>query len=249
MFRNQAKRAFTLIELLVVIAIIAILAAILFPVFAQAREKARQISCLSNMKQIGTSLLMYTQDYDELFPKRYGAGCDGTNAPAPNDCVEGATAGTFVQRTWKDMLYPYIKNYQIFKCPSNPTAQKQTIVADNPLKETKFAAGYAMYLPDEFLSGKIGGGMAYPQPIAGIEFPANALIIVEDSYRWPDVGTYLGYSEPAPVTRSPSTPARPHGTADTTRRNPTSPSWTVMPSTPPCGPPTATPSPTRPRPR
>ena len=62
------KKAFTLIELLVVIAIIAILAAILFPVFAQAREKARQTSCLSNLKQIGLGLMMYTQDYDETYP-------------------------------------------------------------------------------------------------------------------------------------------------------------------------------------
>ena len=63
------KRAFTLIELLVVIAIIAILAAILFPVFAQAREKARSISCLSNQKQIGLAVLQYVQDYDEIFPQ------------------------------------------------------------------------------------------------------------------------------------------------------------------------------------
>ncbi|MBC7807537.1 MAG: prepilin-type N-terminal cleavage/methylation domain-containing protein, partial [Akkermansiaceae bacterium] len=68
--RNQGrvKSGFTLIELLVVIAIIAILAAILFPVFAQAREKARQISCLSNQKQIGIAMMMYVQDYDETYP-------------------------------------------------------------------------------------------------------------------------------------------------------------------------------------
>src|SRR5690349_3905542 len=68
---SRVRRGFTLIELLVVIAIIAILAAILFPVFAQAREKARQSSCLSNMKQIGSALLMYVQDYDEVWPPSY----------------------------------------------------------------------------------------------------------------------------------------------------------------------------------
>src|ERR1051326_525026 len=67
----QRSRGFTLIELLVVIAIIAILAAILFPVFAQAREKARAISCLSNIKQIGTGCMMYIQDYDETYPLGY----------------------------------------------------------------------------------------------------------------------------------------------------------------------------------
>ena len=67
----RTTRAFTLIELLVVIAIIAILAAILFPVFAQARAKARQAACLSNMKQIGNALMMYTQDYDETLPIQY----------------------------------------------------------------------------------------------------------------------------------------------------------------------------------
>jgi len=84
---------FTLIELLVVIAIIAILAAILFPVFAQAREKARQISCLSNLKQSGTALYMYVQDYDETLLKM-GNGVD-----------------------WWSLIYPYTKNLQVYYCP------------------------------------------------------------------------------------------------------------------------------------
>lgn len=94
------RTGFTLIELLVVIAIIAILAAILFPVFARAREKARQTSCLSNLKQIGTSMLMYVQDYDE----RYGQSLSGT------------AAGTI---TPYHLLMPYMKNNQILQCPSN----------------------------------------------------------------------------------------------------------------------------------
>ncbi len=91
--RTPRRSAFTLIELLVVIAIIAILAAILFPVFAQAREKARGISCLSNCKQSGLALQMYTQDYDETMLKM-GAGSD-----------------------WWSLIYPYTKNLQLFYCP------------------------------------------------------------------------------------------------------------------------------------
>src|SRR2546429_6022121 len=105
---RSAGRGFTLIELLVVIAIIAILAAILFPVFAQAREKARQTACLSNVKQIGTALNMYSQDYDEQFPSgRY----DPSN---PN----GADYG----KGWAGQVYPEIKNTQIFRCPDDSTA-------------------------------------------------------------------------------------------------------------------------------
>jgi prepilin-type N-terminal cleavage/methylation domain-containing protein/prepilin-type processing-associated H-X9-DG protein len=103
------KRGFTLIELLVVIAIIAILAAILFPVFAQAREKARQASCQSNLKQMGNALSMYAQDYDEIFP----SGNPGANT----SCVD--IPFRMGWRGWiGNHLMPYTKNVDIYQCPS-----------------------------------------------------------------------------------------------------------------------------------
>ena len=101
--RKMRKHGFTLIELLVVIAIIAILAAILFPVFASARENARKTQCLSNEKQISLALMQYTQDYDEQFPlNRF----DWPNVPY----------------TWREAVQPYIKSIPVFRDPSNPDA-------------------------------------------------------------------------------------------------------------------------------
>ncbi len=104
---ERRRYGFTLIELLVVIAIIAILAAILFPVFARAREKARQTSCLSNMKQIGTATLMYSQDYDEMW--------------CPSVVTNGAATYTAFH-----LLEPYVKNAQVFMCPSDRKSQTMT---------------------------------------------------------------------------------------------------------------------------
>lgn len=115
----RRKSGFTLIELLVVIAIIAILAAILFPVFARAREKARQASCQSNEKELALAFLMYAGDYDEAFP--YGCW---VNTPA---IYTGSypqlhnPAGTLVEAhwDWPHHIYPYVKNSGIFDCPSS----------------------------------------------------------------------------------------------------------------------------------
>ncbi|MFP3902987.1 MAG: DUF1559 domain-containing protein, partial [Armatimonadota bacterium] len=112
-------RGFTLIELLVVIAIIAILAAILFPVFARAREKARQTACLSNVKQLGLAMHMYIQDYDEKFPGRAAT----THYP-PWD---------HPWSYWYKVIEPYVKNEQLFVCPSEnktPTSYGYSLASE-----------------------------------------------------------------------------------------------------------------------
>lgn len=111
---SRSKPAgFTLIELLVVIAIIAILAAILFPVFAQARAKARQAACISNCKQIGNAVLMYLQDYDEEFPKGYGY-------PLPAMNGFGELTKKSAASTWPSWFGPYVKTAAVFICPDSP---------------------------------------------------------------------------------------------------------------------------------
>ena len=135
-FPSGKSSAFTLIELLVVIAIIAILAAILFPVFAQAREKARATSCLSNEKQMGLALMQYEQDYDEqLVPAWIGAsvGFPGT-------------------ARWEDLVQPYAKSAQIFTCPDSntkyvPVPTTSIVNSTDPVTSTAYRnenGGYAM---------------------------------------------------------------------------------------------------------
>ena len=109
--RKQCRKGFTLIELLVVIAIIAILASILFPAFARARENARRASCQSNMKQLGLGMLQYAQDYDEKLPTGGAAANGNSTCSAFANSVYGAG--------WGGQIFPYVKSVQVYVCPSD----------------------------------------------------------------------------------------------------------------------------------
>jgi len=175
----RTRRGFTLIELLVVIAIIAILAAILFPVFAQAREKARAITCLSNMKQIGLGAMMYLQDYDEKYPM-------------------SQTWSNGVQVAWQALLYPYIKadktytatdgqiqawgDGPLFRCPSFP--DKQSAI---------YGPHYDLFT-DEWLDGVTSAGKP-TVAMAALDAPADKIMIAEKgrnqgSWGWLYFGTW-----------------------------------------------------------
>jgi len=125
---RRRKNAFTLIELLVVIAIIAILAAILFPVFAQARDKARQASCTSNVKQIGLAMTMYVQDYDETIPSVCSWGKAWNHGSAATLCPPKVNSGA--PAYFPDFVAPYIKNEGVFYCPS--TGKTRPISVSTP---------------------------------------------------------------------------------------------------------------------
>jgi prepilin-type N-terminal cleavage/methylation domain-containing protein/prepilin-type processing-associated H-X9-DG protein len=160
------RRAFTLIELLVVIAIIAILAAILFPVFAQAREKARQTVCLSNNKQLGTAVQMYVQDYDESFPLAYGwypgvGWLWNFYHDVPADWQgTGPNYVNAMNGSWANSIQPYIKNYGLYNCPSASEIRIDGNSYDAPLKPWADVA-YTY------------NGLLHSYPLAGVAAPSQ----------------------------------------------------------------------------
>jgi prepilin-type N-terminal cleavage/methylation domain-containing protein/prepilin-type processing-associated H-X9-DG protein len=155
---GRNRRGFTLIELLVVVAIIAILAAVLFPVFAQAREKARQISCLSNLKQLGVGLQLYAEDYDETLPP---SAASQQNFGDPNVLAHFPN--------FLGSLLPYTKNWGIFHCPSAVynVPYAPTLQPPNTLSDTNY----------------LGNGVVMGRSLAVIDRPAEVVYCQEHTWR------------------------------------------------------------------
>lgn len=178
---NQRRSAFTLIELLVVIAIIAILAAILFPVFAQAREKARQTQCVSNLRQIGTAVMMYVQDYDETYP---------TQSSDPFGQAPYAVEDSPGRLSWMGSIQPYLKNIGVMACPS----------ANEPATPTATRYSRCSYSYNGLLGNLLPGQTANPMPIAPlaqVARPAEVAMIQDQAITW-------NRSQPGPRWNGPT---------------------------------------------
>ncbi len=171
---SQKRSGFTLIELLVVIAIIAILAAILFPVFARARENARRASCLSNVKQMGLAFAQYTQDYDETYPiNAWNCG------PGSTDCAPlGYNTGRTV--LWYHALNPYMKSYQIYNCPSDSVANQRVSASGLVVYASAASYGWNAYTTSSNVADlKTPFDKA---ALASIEDVSGTLLLAESTY-------------------------------------------------------------------
>ena len=181
---HKSRLAFTLIELLVVIAIIAILAAILFPVFARARENARRTSCSSNMKQIGLAFIQYSQDYDETYPGAVNYGMAGT------------TSDTAINYNvaWDVMIAPYLGikvnpyfSPLIMQCPSDAKARRWNLAARSyamPTTDGGWTDGLGSNPATAMLGGvlrTLGGGYYQGRKLAEVPSPSQTLMLVENS--------------------------------------------------------------------
>jgi prepilin-type N-terminal cleavage/methylation domain-containing protein/prepilin-type processing-associated H-X9-DG protein len=203
---KQIKKGFTLIELLVVIAIIAILAAILFPVFARARENARRASCQSNLKQIGLATVQYSQDYDEeLYPHRFNLPTGQTNPLASQfPTISGKALGKVF---WISLLQPYARSYQIFVCPSNANgwygANPDGLSCSGSGPGTNSGCGGVgyggenSYAHNDFLAPADqfnGGAGPLPIKLAQIQSTATTVAVVDGSYygAFPDFNSTSG---------------------------------------------------------
>jgi prepilin-type N-terminal cleavage/methylation domain-containing protein/prepilin-type processing-associated H-X9-DG protein len=169
---KRTRPGFTLIELLVVIAIIAILAAILFPVFARARENARRASCQSNLKQIGLGVMQYTQDYDERFPRNAWT-CTASEVAAKQYACTSTSASVL----WYHPLDPYIKSVQIWNCPSYTGTLQTTTSGGQWAYSSAASYGWNVYQ-----TGTGTTGIVTPfdlASLASVEAPATTIFSTE----------------------------------------------------------------------
>lgn len=174
MGKKKRRRGFTLIELLIVIAIIAILAAILFPVFAKARENARRASCQSNLKQIGLGITMYAQDYDERLPMQSDNGVGGaTSIINFADPTVGQSPNSL---NVYYAIYPYTRSWQILTCPSaTPGAAPY-----NPYQPNSNSAASYSVNGVFFDSNNAGGGVSSSRmPLSAINQPSSRIFLQE----------------------------------------------------------------------
>jgi prepilin-type N-terminal cleavage/methylation domain-containing protein/prepilin-type processing-associated H-X9-DG protein len=182
MKNTNTNRGFTLIELLVTIAIISILASILFPVFARARENARRASCMSNLKQFGLAMMMYVQDYDETYPKAVSDGM-GSNPPGGAQNIGGNSW------CWQQILYPYHKSLQIFYCPSGTNIH--------------YEAGHRDYIT----FGNYGANNLLIAPSWGTAIKITSVQSPANTYALMDAGTYSASPGQADPTNSSVKPS------------------------------------------
>jgi prepilin-type N-terminal cleavage/methylation domain-containing protein len=198
--RSAAPGAFTLIELLVVIAIIAILAAILFPVFANARERARMTACLNNTKQMGTALTTYLNDWDGTYPMN--------RFPTDKLALHSNTAGDLqgTNFNWKRALLPYLKTIQVFACPSNDNLWNKAecgpgCIGDEtncvaPWKNVQSAQIPISYAYNSFYfheNSPFDGSIERPREESEIKDPVGLVLISETNYGCGDI--YPGYTD------------------------------------------------------
>ena len=188
-FINRKPNGFTLIELLVVIAIIAILAAILFPVFARARENARKASCLSNLKQMGLAWTMYSQDYDEKVVPSGTQSMDPTsfkNLNGSNNVIFWDGAHDFINGTsdpTQSPMWPYMKNSQFTGCPSANNVAPNVWGTTNYGYNLIYLGGYGSYV--EYYATSITtlpGATLQPASLASISSPAQTVVFGDSAY-------------------------------------------------------------------
>ena len=186
--RRDLHQGFTLIELLVVIATIALLAAILFPVFARARENARRAGCQSNLKQIGLGIFQYAQDYDEVMvPAWLEGGCDvGQGWQPTNSTNFNCNTGLEKNVKWMDMIYPYVKSEQIFNCPSAPRSIPRYVQADsNKYGHYTANLGYRSSGDTKnppfsyYTASTASGSLSVPIKLAQIQVPVTTVLVTE----------------------------------------------------------------------